>query len=786
MDGITQALGKEVPKEANIEQKLDQISLGITSHHSLVTELEKVKRQQSNEVQELTNKVAAIQKEKKAKINELEIQKKEEKSLRRSLADQEKSIEELNKQIAEIRAKSEKDTQTKTKLQSDLKTLRVQLKEKVAEVAELQRKTESLSQKKASEDSEKDQTITQMKEALEAAKAELANNNTTVLELQQQIEEAGQSVIDKGDEIGVLQAALEELKVERDALQASLTQLQKDLSEDSKISDLELIELRKNLALAVEAKKRSDEVAEGLRNEKANVEEELNQHQENVKKAQVTISSQTEELSKLTSQKKTLEEALEAAQTETDSNSSTASKLATVQNTLQDKEGEIRDLKAQIEEVVKGSENSKTSVQKSQAKLTKMENEVRQKTNLVQELQQEMKTLKQANTDLSRERDQASNSAKGKLADKDKKLQRYEREIAVLKDKVGGGVVQQDAETVEKLKAEMEKQKRKYESQIRAMQVEPKSFKEMRAEVTASQASLHKSQKQNEALNHELQATRDRLAFYEGEGGHGVELGEVEQLRESLREAQRKVSESQKLAAEYRRQLKQGDTMRLEMERLTAENSYLVSKSAKLDENVIGLMDSTSTTLGHHNQKQKIQYHLKLKTELEELRKQYTVLARDKFKLEQAIRYLAARADLMSGYPISDVSGTGIRHPSAAVAPDSTQASVVLSTPTAKAHMKWASRGRGTTRNMNAYKTRESMERGIEETQVETVIESQALKRDASEEREGGSDSDQDSGHPTGASNLPPLAHVDSVENRILATISTVVNTRKRRVSTMQ
>lgn len=43
--------------------------------------------------------------------------------------------------------------------------------------------------------------------------------------------------------------------------------------------------------------------------------------------------------------------------------------------------------------------------------------------------------------------------------------------------------------------------------------------------------------------------------------------------------------------------------------------------------------------LGHNNPKQKIQYHLRLKQELEELRNECTVLLRERLHLEQCIRY---------------------------------------------------------------------------------------------------------------------------------------------------
>ena len=41
---------------------------------------------------------------------------------------------------------------------------------------------------------------------------------------------------------------------------------------------------------------------------------------------------------------------------------------------------------------------------------------------------------------------------------------------------------------------------------------------------------------------------------------------------------------------------------------------------------------------GHANHRQKIQYHLRLKQELEELRHECMVLLRDKFHLEQCLR----------------------------------------------------------------------------------------------------------------------------------------------------
>lgn len=56
--------------------------------------------------------------------------------------------------------------------------------------------------------------------------------------------------------------------------------------------------------------------------------------------------------------------------------------------------------------------------------------------------------------------------------------------------------------------------------------------------------------------------------------------------------------------------------------------------------------------MGHNNPRQKIQYHLRLKQELEEMRHECMLLLRERFHLEQCVRYLAVR----SQFP---VPGTG-------------------------------------------------------------------------------------------------------------------------------
>jgi hypothetical protein len=159
------------------------------------------------------------------------------------------------------------------------------------------------------------------------------------------------------------------------------------------------------------------------------------------------------------------------------------------------------------------------------------------------------------------------------------------------------------------------------------------------------------------------------------------------------------------------------------------------------------LATSGASGLGHSNPRQKIQYHLKLKQvregaggrkaaapganhclprhhkhesawnpppkstpthptphpcpawppcppqELEELRHECTLLLREKFQLEQCVRYLAVRARV----PLAlepNAAGTGARSPLAKVQPGSLAGSVLFSTPIGQKSMRLGGRGR--------------------------------------------------------------------------------------------
>ena len=52
--------------------------------------------------------------------------------------------------------------------------------------------------------------------------------------------------------------------------------------------------------------------------------------------------------------------------------------------------------------------------------------------------------------------------------------------------------------------------------------------------------------------------------------------------------------------------------------------------------------------MGHNNPRQKIQYHLRLKQELEEMRHECMLLLRERFHLEQCVRSAMAQPSTMT------------------------------------------------------------------------------------------------------------------------------------------
>ncbi|KAL6748871.1 eukaryotic translation initiation factor 3 subunit 8 N-terminus-domain-containing protein [Haematococcus lacustris] len=165
---------------------------------------------------------------------------------------------------------------------------------------------------------------------------------------------------------------------------------------------------------------------------------------------------------------------------------------------------------------------------------------------------------------------------------------------------------------------------------------------------------------------------------------------------EEMERSKRLVAAAKAEAAAWRGRAQAADTQVLEMSRLQDENMVLTKRLAQMEIDIKEIMGtSTSGALGHNNNKQKIQYHLRLKQELEEMRHECTVLLRERFHLEQCVRYLAVRARINSAPVDLNAMGTAERRAVDRIAPDSLAPSAMFLTPIGQKSMRSAARARG-------------------------------------------------------------------------------------------
>ena len=102
--------------------------------------------------------------------------------------------------------------------------------------------------------------------------------------------------------------------------------------------------------------------------------------------------------------------------------------------------------------------------------------------------------------------------------------------------------------------------------------------------------------------------------------------------------------------------------------------------------------------MGHNNPRQKIQYHLRLKQELEEMRHECMLLLRERFHLEQCVRYLAVRSHFPvpgKGKPVAQ-GGADSRSPleKNPVQPASLRRHHLYATPVSRRSLMLAGRGK--------------------------------------------------------------------------------------------
>eukprot|EP00775_Hariotina_reticulata_P006580 gene6580-6808_t len=172
-------------------------------------------------------------------------------------------------------------------------------------------------------------------------------------------------------------------------------------------------------------------------------------------------------------------------------------------------------------------------------------------------------------------------------------------------------------------------------------------------EASDHKSNLHKklsaSQSSNAELQEQLAAVQQDLQKFKAEAASRARAEAaisqaVTGMQEEVNEARQRTAAAEAEAADARDLAGRSATLVLEMGRLQDENTVLGKRLDQMADDLKELLGTSSSGLGHSNPRQKIQYHLKLKQELEELRHEATVLLKERFHLQQCIRYLAARS----------------------------------------------------------------------------------------------------------------------------------------------
>ncbi|CAD7702724.1 unnamed protein product [Ostreobium quekettii] len=178
--------------------------------------------------------------------------------------------------------------------------------------------------------------------------------------------------------------------------------------------------------------------------------------------------------------------------------------------------------------------------------------------------------------------------------------------------------------------------------------------------------------------------------------------------------------------------------------------------------------------VGHDNHSECRQFHARQKQELEELHKDVSVLLREKFKLEQCIRYLAARCQLYQGYCVGeDVSGQGAQRAAQETRPGSAQSSG--SSSVASKSRKTIGRGVAAKRRSTGCKKKLTVsESAMQELQMEALKDA-GIRLDDMEEMRGTDPFEDLSWQQDEESRLYDFSHPPGKnERRILAKVSAV------------
>ncbi|GLI64252.1 hypothetical protein VaNZ11_007454, partial [Volvox africanus] len=248
----------------------------------------------------------------------------------------------------------------------------------------------------------------------------------------------------------------------------------------------------------------------------------------------------------------------------------------------------------------------------------------------------------------------------------------------------------------------------KAREQIRTLQLQEIHMESLRQELEAMCLRLQGTEARNEVLQSQVAVMENRVATMTPICSRAKLDDQVRALSEALEKSNLRSNE---LEDQVRRNVLLEHTAVLELRRLTDENDHLVTRMMKLEEDL-----KEQSALGHNNHKQKIQYHLRLKQELEELRHECTVLLRDKFQLEQCIRYLAVKVGMGPGERRQSLA-TAERKAIEKVLPACLAYNAIYSTPLSQRAMRLSARGKNNEQGTVYVGGKETFEEGINEAQ---------------------------------------------------------------------
>ncbi|KXZ51419.1 hypothetical protein GPECTOR_12g381 [Gonium pectorale] len=261
-------------------------------------------------------------------------------------------------------------------------------------------------------------------------------------------------------------------------------------------------------------------------------------------------------------------------------------------------------------------------------------------------------------------------------------------------------------------------------SQLRHHERQEQEMDNMRQELEQMFSRLQEAEASNAGLRSQIMEMQGSIASMTPICSRAKLDDQVRALSEALEAAHRRTAAlEQKLQHDVLLEATAG----LELRRLTEENDHLVARLQKMETDL-----KEQSVLGHNNHRQKIQYHLRLKQELEELRHECTVMCREKFQLEQCIRYLAVQVGMG---PEGDrrALATADRKAIEKVLPSCLASNAMFTTPLSQRVMRLSARAKNNEQGTVYAGGKELFEEGIAEARRKCFDEINSWRNEAQE-----------------------------------------------------